>query len=135
MRKRVTTLYSAELEGEDGQDNLRTPPPQNGEAHTTMGIVRQVAEDMFVSMCKDFEQEVITEANVEDAVQNLAAASINPTHSLVQTHAYALSSEAIKASIRKLLQDVLKRSGSGEVGKFFFMYCISTAAQRTGVLP
>lgn len=129
VRKRVTTLYSAEGEGEpDKEAPLRAPPPQNEDANTA-GVVRQVAEAMFVSMCKGFDQEVITEENLEEAVQNLAADSINPTYSLVQTHAYAQSSEAIKRSIRKLLCDVLKRSSCGEVGKIFSSHF--AAAQGT----
>lgn len=119
VRKRVATLYSGESEiGGDKEAPLQTSPPQKGEAETAE-IVREVAEGMFVSMCEGFEEEVITEENMEDAVQNLAETSINPTYSLVQTHAYALSAEAIKSSIRKLLHDVMKRSNSGEVENAF----------------
>lgn len=120
MRKRVSTLYSAETEnGRDNEAAEETVPSEtkDDDDRSQIEVIREVAEDMFMSMCNGFDEEIITEDNIEDAVQNLTSACINPTYSLVQTHAYALSSEEIRSSIKKLLQDVQKRSSNGEVRK------------------
>lgn len=116
----MVTLYSGKGENESGDEAPPTgPPPADSKEPEASGntaqVIREIAEGMFVSMCEGLDEEVITEENMEDAVQNLADVSINPTYSLVQTQAYAFSSGAIKSSIRKLLQDAIKRSSSGEV--------------------
>ena len=73
---------------------------------------------MFATMCsgcEHHERDVITEEDMEGAIQRLAEASINPTKSLVRTQNYAALSENIKATIRKLLKDCIHSTGSKEV--------------------
>ncbi len=119
VRKRVVTLHSQQAEGRD--DIKDEPPPENLEKPREEGKefaqVRAVAKDMFACMCNGAERDVITEENLESAIQNLSDVSMNPTKSLVRMMNYAALSEGIKSTIRKLLKDCLHDSNTNkEVG-------------------
>lgn len=118
------TLYSDQDKDQDEdkdedkkEDSQDEHPPRNEDVQEKRTAqIRDVAEAMFSSMCKGFDKEVISEENIDVAIENLAVAFINPTYSLVQTHAYALSSENMKSAIRKLLLEAMQLSNGDGVG-------------------
>lgn len=117
MKRRLFSKREGEESDKDGSPQ---GSPSKSEAKErpagNRAQIEDIAKEMFASMCAEgFDEDVITEGNIEDAVQNLSKASINPTVSLAQTHAYAMSSEAIKSTVKRLLQNVVKQSKDGKV--------------------
>ena len=92
-----------------GVQEVQEKPPDNADQ------IKVVAEAMFDTMRTGLGKEVITEEDMEDAMQNLSDEYLSPTKSLRQTQDYALSSQNMKSYVKKLLQEVIKYSESKEV--------------------
>lgn len=89
--------------------NARTAVPRAGDQ------VREVAQGMFTSMCTGLEENVITEENLDNAMENLTDAYLSPTQSLLQMQDYARSLQNIKSYMKKMLQETIKSSSNKEV--------------------
>lgn len=92
-----------------GIQEVQNNPPDN--AHQ----IKVVAEAMFNTMCTGLGKEVISEDDMENAMQNLSDEYLSPTKSLMRTQEYALSSQNMTSYVKRLLQDVIKYSESKEV--------------------
>ena len=92
------------------------PTPEKGSPPDNEDQIKAVVESMFASMCGGSEDGVITKDKFDEAIHNLEDTALNdPTLSLVKAPGYALSSIAMKASIRKLLEEAIQGVDAEEV--------------------
>ncbi len=117
LRRRFK-LYSKRDESlephQDDDDALPEDPVPREQGNAAQ--IKNVAKAMFSAMCEGFDVEVITKANIDNAIQNLVLSKVTPTKSLIQSSIYAASSKKLKESIRKLLNDAMQKSKNNEVG-------------------
>ena len=139
VRRRVTTLYSKENEGGRAPRESSPGGHSSSQTHSTSESsagfadqINSVADSMFSAMCYDLEREVITKDNIDKAIQNLFFKAVDPTKSMMQTKAFAQSSDTTKTAIKKLLMDALHASSTNQVrylcmlsnNSFFFFFSL-----------